>query len=736
MKRVVILLLTCLLFPVSSFAQFWLQTAGPGAGSVRGFGKGKAGVILAASDERVFFSKDNGASWKQSDKSFTFVTSDVFGTDSKGTIYAATTDGIFYSNDDGNSWVETDAPAADFSSPKCIAVDKENDIIYVGTDNAGADKGICRSDDGGQTWTRVITGLPATPVPMYADINTIAVSTAAATKGTIFVGCAYGLSRSTDEGATWEVVGKFNDPLNYVPIQHIAISPSSGRVFAITSTGLFASSNNGDTWTNISNKGGLNTTSGQTIATDEDKGVILCTGHDGVYISLDNGVNWIHYRANADDQAVLMTGSPTVAFVGTSASGVSYSLDKGKTWIPRNKGLFTSNINAMCADNKGNVFANVYLSSTYSTSTAGDVWTSVGEGLSSKDIRGLTATPANTLFAATYQTTDDEGGLLKSVDGGINWTNISDGGALTGIYKTKMTSLLTSPGGIVFAGGDNGVVYISADDGANWLNSGKPIRSGITQNPITALAWVKPDHVFAANADGVFRSNAISDTTRWEPLSTSPKNATAMVTDLASDPSIIYVSAADGIYKSNDDGNTWTKNTSVTNAVGVAINSKGVVYAIGSNGTFSSNDKGATWKHESDELNSLSPTLLFVDHKDVLYAGTAANGVYRNPLFPTDGVFARSTHSAASISFENNYPNPFAASTNIRYSLVKPAAIKLEVFDITGKYIATLVDQFQTEGSHSVAFEASSFSIPGGVYNCRLSSNGESVMTSVVYMGK
>jgi len=68
-----------------------------------------------------------------------------------------------------------------------------------------------------------------------------------------------------------------------------------------------------------------------------------------------------------------------------------------------------------------------------------------------------------------------------------------------------------------------------------------------------------------------------------------------------------------------------------------------------------------------------------------------------------------------------NYPNPFNPSTTIRFSLPEPARARLDVFDITGRHVARLLDEYRSEGHHRVAFDSSA--LPGlasGVYLYRL----------------
>jgi hypothetical protein len=65
-----------------------------------------------------------------------------------------------------------------------------------------------------------------------------------------------------------------------------------------------------------------------------------------------------------------------------------------------------------------------------------------------------------------------------------------------------------------------------------------------------------------------------------------------------------------------------------------------------------------------------------------------------------------------------NYPNPFNPTTEISYSLKQREQVKLTVFDVLGREVATLVDGFQNPGKHDITFNAQG--LTSGVYYYQL----------------
>jgi hypothetical protein len=83
-------------------------------------------------------------------------------------------------------------------------------------------------------------------------------------------------------------------------------------------------------------------------------------------------------------------------------------------------------------------------------------------------------------------------------------------------------------------------------------------------------------------------------------------------------------------------------------------------------------------------------------------------------LHPTENALAQ------------NYPNPFNPVTNIRFTLATRQLTLLRVFDVTGREIATLVNDVVEPGIHAVRFDASA--LPSGVYFYRMQT-GDFVQT-------
>lgn len=70
---------------------------------------------------------------------------------------------------------------------------------------------------------------------------------------------------------------------------------------------------------------------------------------------------------------------------------------------------------------------------------------------------------------------------------------------------------------------------------------------------------------------------------------------------------------------------------------------------------------------------------------------------------------------------EQNYPNPFNALTKVKFSILKPGNTKMEIFDITGKLISTLLDTYLSSGSYEIGINSAEMA--SGIYFYKLTAN-------------
>lgn len=83
---------------------------------------------------------------------------------------------------------------------------------------------------------------------------------------------------------------------------------------------------------------------------------------------------------------------------------------------------------------------------------------------------------------------------------------------------------------------------------------------------------------------------------------------------------------------------------------------------------------------------------------------------------------------------KQNFPNPFNPSTRIFYSLNKDGFVQLKVFDLMGRIISTLVNEYQQKGEYEIDFDANRFNLATGTYFYSLEMNGKKDFKKFVYI--
>jgi len=103
-----------------------------------------------------------------------------------------------------------------------------------------------------------------------------------------------------------------------------------------------------------------------------------------------------------------------------------------------------------------------------------------------------------------------------------------------------------------------------------------------------------------------------------------------------------------------------------------------------------------------------------------------AVAMLRASIFVITGVEFVDQTVPTEFTLEQNYPNPFNPSTEIRFAVAKAGPVLLEVYDLTGRVVTTLVNQDLPAGTHRVVWNAKDSrgeSLSSGVYLYRISSS-------------
>jgi len=81
------------------------------------------------------------------------------------------------------------------------------------------------------------------------------------------------------------------------------------------------------------------------------------------------------------------------------------------------------------------------------------------------------------------------------------------------------------------------------------------------------------------------------------------------------------------------------------------------------------------------------------------------------------------------------YPNPAGNEFVIAYEMDKTETVKVELFNMLGESIGTLLDGTQTQGKHSQRFRSSDYNLQAGVYFIKIMVNGKAFSEKLVVNG-
>jgi len=386
---------------------------------------------------------------------------------------------------------------------------------------------------------------------------------------------------------------------------------------------------------------------------------------------------WVQTNGPYANSVHCLTSVDTVLFAGTD-DGVFRSTDSGDHWIQVNNGLTDYSVNSLAAMGP-KLFAGtgggVFVTTDYGTN-----WSAMNQGLTDYDVITLVADKPN-LFAGVSS------GVFLSKDEGASWGPIDSGIVRLSVTGNLTVSCLAAADSIICVAALEGL-FVSSDLGTNWT--------------LTSLDWAKEVSIMADSGRMKLYVRTAYDNP-WGPIYCLDSGGLnwncvmSQATCFAVEDTLLFAESIDGVFYSKNRGSTWTD--------------------IG----------GGFALAASREVS----TFFFED--SIVYAGTLHSGVWRSELSSIlSGVTPGTNHLPAGFLLLHNYPNPFNPSTVIDYKLPVSCFVSLEVYDVLGKSVATLVNEYQRAGSHWVIFQASQMT--SGVYLCRLQAGTCSKTQKILFL--
>ncbi len=309
------------------------------------------------------------------------------------------------------------------------------------------------------------------------------------------------------------------------------------------------------------------------------------------------------------------------------------------------------------------------------------------------------------------------------------------------------------PPGAAFAGG-SGVIYRSHTF-SNWWQGVLSVGIGATNVLAIHQRSNFSGTIWAGGENGIFAPwIATSDDggETWEIFypDLHGDNACNSLAIHPDHPDTVYAGMEGAVIKTIDGGKTW-KYTGLRDTpvyfYGLALDNGNPehVYAGGlianpnSWALWESFDGGASWREIPAPLlvtpvviSGITSIVADPQKPRVIYLATLGHGVWRYESVTT-GVADRGWPKLPTgFWLAQNVPNPFNPETLIHYHLAASHHVKLEVFDLLGQRLATLVDERQPAGEHQARWQgrnAAGKPAASGVYFYRLSLDGKAVAT-------
>ncbi len=323
---------------------------------------------------------------------------------------------------------------------------------------------------------------------------------------------------------------------------------------------------------------------------------------------------------------------------------------------------------------------------------------------------------------------DRLGRIFFSGNGGMVWNNTNFLKiAVSALYVPYDSSL------VAFAGAYN---FFYNQDGFFASNDTGWVKFDLTPGDTTAI-HINDIDVDEANSQRKFlaTSNGLFVFTENSLACIDPFHPSTSVVISPFNPKEVYAillsgTRSEGIYRTVDDGQTWERRCWTVNASNLIADARnpGVWYwSVKNIGVFKSTDDCSTHVEINEGLKEKDILCLAQDRRNpkILYAGTT-NGIFR---YEDEATKVWHTRNASQKMVPQNfklyqaYPNPFNASTVIRFELNKQQNISLAIFNLLGQEVRILYDGVKSAGNYQAIWDGKNnhgVELPSGLYFCRL----------------
>lgn len=674
----------------------WQTISGvPGCFTVKTGDNGKTFSASSGSgtlDGKVFSSTDFGQAWypttidygvilEISAKGPNIIVSRTLGT-------GRSTYQVFLSTDNGFTWqgiLSTDPgvfPVSGFMY-------SDQGEIY-GVLGFGSDAQLAKRN--GQRWDPIGLTIPPVSFRLFPFPGSfVPPPTAIDRDDRIYVGTVNdGLFITTNYGTTWRnALPQTNVTAFAVPSPTIVVVATSPNL--IRNGGIFVSADSGQTWTFL----GLSDMAISSVSVDNANGIYAATAN-GIFKYGGAPNSWINISPVPGAFSGITAPQPNVVIAASTSNGVFASTDDGATW--QRGGITKEDISAILVTPQQVIIAGTYGDRLFRSTNAGGSWAQITSGLRCENIYALAMIDA-VLFAAA------DCGIFVSPDEGIHWLDVSHGYISGGGF-----SLLNDGRGNIYAGTNFGI-YRSADSGKTWR------QSGLISSKVTGLALTGSGEIIAMTASsGLYKS--ADGGSSWMSIGLVRDDLQSVATNSGQD---IFVGGAGGVYVSTDDGNSWSyRDFSGSFVYSLLFRDASTIVAGTGTGVYISINEGQTWVPRSGGLGQKLVLSLGVDNQGYVYAGSYHGGASRSSQ-PLTSVESSGTIPLKP-ALSRNYPNPFNPRTTIEFQLVHPGRANLDVFNVLGQRVATLLNGYKTPGVYRLQWDGGGQ--PSGLYFYRLTASG------------